>query len=637
MKFPSIKNLADGTLNTLKRFPFEILFALGGTIAQTISIHRDYSGDNSGLEKLVMTANLGLLLSLAATLYTENKGDKKYNWLIRVVAALLGASFYFIFSRQLATIHYTRFFLLSFAFHLLVSFAAFTGKGHIQGFWQFNKTLFLRFLASMLYSAVLCLGLDAALAASNFLFNLHLDYKTYLYLFTWIAGMFNTIFFLAGVPQDTGALDEDTSYPKALKVFTQYVLIPLASIYLIILLTYEVKILIQWNLPKGLVSNLILGYAVFGILSILLVYPLREQEGNKWIKTYARSFYFLLLPLLVLLVLAIISRVRPYGVTPYRYFLIILAGWLSFITFYFLLSRRQNIKLIPISLCILALLAVYGPQSAFSVSDYSQRKILTDIFKKYGAVKDGRLQSLAKIKVDSADGAKVVDKLNYFTQNSTPAALQPYIKEDMTRLVDSISHLKNSYAKYGYISRYELAEKESEWLQNYFGVKRFGYTQFENTNYYDFTVKNDLLLNTKGYDYVLAFKNEVIDEKSAGALTADNLVVKQSESADRVCTLYLNNEKVSFNVKGIADSLVKKKNELKAYKNDNTATYGTNEYYSLPDRLLSFTQQSPHYKVTFQISSLRFNSAADGAKADTENLDDYSFQIDGYYLISVLK
>src|SRR6185437_825577 len=162
-------------------------------------------------------------------------------------------------------------------------------------------------------------------------------------------------------------------------VFTQYVLIPLASVYVVILLAYEVKILIQWSLPKGLVSNLILRYAVFGILSILLIYPLRNQEENKWIKTYARSFYFLLIPLLALLFLAVFTRILPYGITAPRYFLIVLAGWLLFITFYFLLSQKQNIKVIPVSLCILALLSVYGPQSAFSVSRYSQMHLLTNI------------------------------------------------------------------------------------------------------------------------------------------------------------------------------------------------------------------------------------------------------------------
>ncbi len=32
MRFPSVKNLADSLINTVKRFPFECLFALTGTI-----------------------------------------------------------------------------------------------------------------------------------------------------------------------------------------------------------------------------------------------------------------------------------------------------------------------------------------------------------------------------------------------------------------------------------------------------------------------------------------------------------------------------------------------------------------------------------------------------------------------------
>ena len=91
----------------------------------------------------------------------------------------------------------------------------------------------------------------------------------------------------------TSSQTDTSSYPSGLKMFTQYVLIPLAVIYVVILLSYEAKIIVQWSLPRGLVSSLILGYAVFGILSILLVYPIRNYDDSKWIKIFSRSFYFL--------------------------------------------------------------------------------------------------------------------------------------------------------------------------------------------------------------------------------------------------------------------------------------------------------------------------------------------------------
>jgi hypothetical protein len=79
MKFPSIESLANSLVNTLKRFPFEVLFALAGTIAATIYINSNAQAliDTSIYTRVIMMANLGLLLSLAATLYAESKGSNK--------------------------------------------------------------------------------------------------------------------------------------------------------------------------------------------------------------------------------------------------------------------------------------------------------------------------------------------------------------------------------------------------------------------------------------------------------------------------------------------------------------------------------------------------------------------------------
>jgi len=634
MRFPSVKPLADSFISTARRFPFELLFALAGTVAGILYIN-NVSGEQfneSIYTRIMMTTNLGLLLSLSATLFAESKGNKR--WALRSIVALLGGCLLFVFNRQLHIIDGLRFFLLSLAFHLLVAFAAYTAKGQVQGFWQFNKSLFLRFLTSGLYSGVLYVGLAAAIGASNFLFNLNIHDKTYGTLFALIAGVFTTLFFLAGVPANTAELERDDTYPKGLKVFTQYVLIPLASVYVIILLAYEVKILIQWNLPKGLVSNLILGYAVFGILSILLVYPLRNQEGNKWIKTYSRSFYFLLVPLIVLLFLAIASRILPYGITPMRYFLIALALWLVFITVYFLLSRKQNIKIIPISLSILALLSVYGPQSAFSVSGYSQRHILVKIFKKYGAFKDGKLTSLNKIKISKKDGNDAVDRLHYFIDNNDLAALQPYIQRDIKKVTDSLQIAKNIIPpgnRYQRYFEYQIQRAQTNWLSGQLGLLKF-----ENNNNgddvsitYNFTVKNQDLLVVKGYDYLLSFSrlSLIADADSVYHLKPDNIRVVQTANANHVYTLYLNYDRVSFDVKNIADSLFAKTNQYKKYLymfQDPSA-----RLYELPDSLLTFSAQTAHFKVVFKIKALRLTN--------TDGYDTAIDDIEGWYLITVLK
>lgn len=610
MKFPSIKNLAEGAVTTIKRFPIEILFALTGTIAATVNVELDNLNPvaESWCVRVIMMANLGLLLSLSASLFTGSRNfSKGKTWGIKAGAVVLALLLLLLIDPDHNQADWIRFFLLSLAFHLLVAYAAYTGKGHVQGFWQFNKTLFLRFLTSALYSAVLYGGLAAALGAVNLLFNVKFEFDTFLILWIWIVGMFSTTFFLAGVPADHSSLDADNSYPKGLKVFTQYVLIPLATIYLAILLAYEAKILIQWNLPKGYVSYLILGYAVFGILSLLLVYPIREHEENKWLKTFARSFYFLLLPLLVLLFVAVGTRVFAYGITEQRYFLIALALWLLFISIYFLLFKKQNIKLIPISLSIVTLISVYGPQGAFSVSKYSQTRILVNIFKKHNAVKNGKLLRLAKI--DSADGVEAAEKLEYLVSQHDLVSLQPYIAKDLNAVSDSISNLKGTYRTYANLNRYEQRQRKLAWVSKYLGLTkylgRYSYINDDDSTLwrsYHFSPAMNVTL-TKDYDYLV-----IADSKVSRTVTINNISFKQpGETAEKTSVIIINNQKVVFNLTELAQRLKKRKSASQAPKPG-----AAEPVYVVPAEDLTITKQIKGFKVSLVIDDIDFNGSKNG-------------------------
>lgn len=379
MRLPSIQSLWLSFKNTFQRFPLQVVFAAIAVVVWCglVDPSRNNQALSDKLMRLLIVCNFGLTLTLSSDLYAEvNRWTGARKWVFRISALVVCTGLFFLLQPSLYLADVFRTGLLAFAFHLLVAFAPFTGREKLNGFWQYNKSLFLRFLISALYATVLYAGLSIALLAIDGLFNVKVDWQVYMYLFAIVAAGFTTIFFLAGIPRDLLALEADRSYPKGLKIFTQYVLIPLMTIYLAILLVYEVQIMIKWELPKGLVSTLILGYAVFGILSLLLIYPVKDEEGNGWMKLFSKFFYVMMLPLVVLLLLAVWKRVGSYGITESRYILTILALWLSFMTAYFLLSSRQNIKVIPLSLCILALLATYGPQSAFSVSRYSQQSRL---------------------------------------------------------------------------------------------------------------------------------------------------------------------------------------------------------------------------------------------------------------------
>lgn len=387
MKLPSLKYLASNASSAAQRFPLPLISAIVGAALGIYMIEEDEKIHNIfPYLNTLLCAALGIVLFFCVGIYTERKGfepmkRRGYNLIAFLALALIWLSlpdWESVFNPAAAYIRYGVYLVI---IHLMVSFTPFLAKGKINGFWNYNKSLFLRFLTSVLFSGVLYAGLALALGSLDFLFDVDLHDKLFAELWVSIAGIFNTWFFLSGVPKNLEELEDIRSYPKGLKIFTQYVLLSLLGLYLIILYAYSAKIILTWSWPKGLVPYLVSSVSVLGILTLMLLYPYGESEESSWIKKVSRWYYLVLLPLVVLMFIALCFRLSDYGVTINRYALFVLGIWLAVVCFYFI-SGRKSIKFVPISLSLTLLLVCFGPWGMFSVSERSQvarlEKILTD-------------------------------------------------------------------------------------------------------------------------------------------------------------------------------------------------------------------------------------------------------------------
>jgi len=395
-RFAAIAALARRAAETFQRFPLALIAAIGAAIV----LHRlaDISfAETRGAQALypiLMTCVLAVPLFIALRVAGES-----WNWSRRTklglsaAAVLALAGYYFFLPYPIKGADLTHFFLLLVVVHLLVSFAPFVGRrGEENGFWQYNKALFLRFAAAALYSTVLYVGLALAVGACETLLDFDFEPMIYLKLWYWAAAVYNTWFFLGGIPKDIRGLQQVEDYPTALRVFSQYVLIPLVAVYLVILYAYLAKIIIQWNLPKGWVGYPVTGVAITGMLAYLLVYPIRERAESAWISTYAKYFTWSLLPLIGLMAVAIGTRISDYGVTENRYVAAVATAWLFGSALYSALRRkRADIRAIPISLCIVALLSAFGPWGATSLSRNQQLQRLRQMLVSSEVMVDGAL------------------------------------------------------------------------------------------------------------------------------------------------------------------------------------------------------------------------------------------------------
>ena len=435
----SLTEITESAKNAFSRFSVAIFVSIIGTITGIILLE-NFNDTNYFLINLIHTCLVIFPFLIFITVLVEQRKFSniiKYSAQVAVIA--LGVLYYFYLPQNdLKQEYYIRAVILFGAFHLGVAFSPFMNPGSQIGFWEYNKQLFLNFLTSALYSVVLYAGLSLAILAVDNLFNVGIKGEIYGQLFFFLAGFFNTYMFLSKYPKDYESLEILSDYPKGLKLFTQYVLIPLVSIYLIILYAYGFKILIQWELPVGWVSYLIIGFSVTGIFALLLVYPLQDSNENTWIKIYAKWFYWALFPLILLLFVAIGKRVLDYGITENRYFILLIAFWLLGISIYLLINKIKNIKVIPMSLAIIAVLSSFGPWGAFSISEITQFNRLVKILKENKIIQKGVLVPASKqISVETQQ--KVSGIVYYLVENHGTKKVESLFPTPFKEFKDSIT------------------------------------------------------------------------------------------------------------------------------------------------------------------------------------------------------
>ena len=374
MRFPSVAALTRRAGEVLRRFPLTLV--LGAVAAGCAAAAVDGSG-NDLLWRVALVAVLGLPLSIGLSLLSLYSGwspGRQALW--QAGGLILLGLFFWSWPGPEQKQDMIRYLQLAAILHFAVSVLPFIRGRETTAFWQYNRRLFESFLRAALFAAVLFVGLAIALGAMDKLFGVQVPDRTYMRLWVVMAFLVHPWIFLAGVPEAEEELAVQ-GYPRALKVFTQYVLTPLVAIYLLILIVYLGKITVTGQWPDGWIGYLVTSVSVAGILGFLLVHPLRALPEEGWIRLYARGLFIGLIPAAVMLLLALWKRVEPYGLTPLRVLGLVLGIWLLCIAVLYTVSRNTSIRTIPLSLAAVLALCFGGPLGIRNLSVDSQVDRLT--------------------------------------------------------------------------------------------------------------------------------------------------------------------------------------------------------------------------------------------------------------------
>lgn len=402
---------------SVKRFPITIALSTAVITAVIMISETQESGAYDSpiiktLTRLAMVFALGMPLSICIKLLFERYKQLGVSLKILIYALAAGALvvYYFSLLKDLEMVSMVRYVALSFVFYLGFLFIPYINKK--EDFELYIIKIISRFFITVIYAIVLFLGLAAIIFTIDKLLGIYIQEKSYFYTWLFIVGIFSPIFFLAGVPSFDESL-EDYKYPNFFKILLLYIVMPLLSIYMVILYIYFAKIMITRIWPIGLVSHLVLWYSVLCAAIIFLIAPIKN---NIWVDKFIFFLPKLILPILVMMFISMGIRINAYGITENRYFVMILGIWVFCIMLYISFRKVHRNIILPISLSIIAIISVFGPLSSFSVSKFSQNSRMSDILVRNEMLVENKIIK-PKAEVSEKDKKEISAILNYFERN----------------------------------------------------------------------------------------------------------------------------------------------------------------------------------------------------------------------------
>lgn len=359
---------------SLARFPVPALISVLLCVYANLDVATLVSNGTVSDNQVYLGGAAAFMAAGAAHYFAQGRGLSRLTELLLalvVAVAAGGLAFWDVYFRS------SHLFLFAGLLPLLM-IAGFLRSDAKQGaLWLFNLRLGLAVVLAVIVGLIFAGGISAILASLEFLFNVDLPWRAHEHVWVTATSLIAPLYGLSLMP---ARLDEevalsggrDTLIERGVSVLVNYIMVPIAVVYTLILHAYAVKIVLDGALPKGQIGLMVSIFAVGGTATWLIAWPWRES-GTVLLRFFMRYWFWFTIVPVILLVIAIWERISTYGVTPDRYGIAIIAVWLALVTLYLAIRRnRADMRALLGSFAILVLIGSAGPWGANNLSIESQ-------------------------------------------------------------------------------------------------------------------------------------------------------------------------------------------------------------------------------------------------------------------------
>ncbi|HSK21048.1 MAG TPA: DUF4153 domain-containing protein [Longimicrobiales bacterium] len=471
------------SLRGVRQAPVEVIATL--VVAATFSWALESGAGDAAFQAWAEIAvPCALLLVVAWTgtlLYASGRWDAVRRWAFTIGGAVVVG----IYAWTLVDLRYEAeawraALLVAAAVAWLVALPAFSGRGdagaeRVARMRRVDGRFSLRVIGAVLYGAALFIGLALALAAVDNLFEVRLDEQIFMHVWGWIAFVLIPWIVLGGLedyvraaapasaaaaeagvgperpPEGGDAAMTAAGAPSSGVASVAYrialwLVPPLLALYTLILYAYVIRILATGEIPKNLVSPMLLAAGGLTALALLLFDP---RPGRGVLARWLRLAPALFIPLAPLGYWVLLMRIDQYGWTEFRVVRVVVLSALVTLAIGATLQlwRRRGFSLhaAPLVLAGALLLSAVGPWSALSISRRSQEGRLTTALADVGIAAEAVGADAAA--ATDADSSRIVPATAYeqiresarylalhFGPDALPASLAAFADEQPGRV-----------------------------------------------------------------------------------------------------------------------------------------------------------------------------------------------------------
>ena len=614
-----IKSFLPDMKKAIERFPLTVFCSVVVFILSVYLVENpELKNENllNELHKMVILLGMSIPLTLALELAREKYLSGKNKWVIRSVNALITLifiifyRFYYLSGKNSSSTLDSLEQLMATGIIFFLCFLLVPVIGKKDEEEKYFQSVIVDKTVTILFSVVLFLGLIAVFATIDGLSLIKLDSNIYIETWLFVVFVFSVIFFLSKLKKVDESL-ENYEIHKIFKFLIYFIVIPLITTYTGILYVYFGKMLITRSWPQGLVSHLILWYTIFSLFIMIMVTPMAKKDSVA--RVFKKYFPFASLPLLVLSIVSISKRISQYGVTPSRYFVVLLAMWLIFCMVSSIFKARLSVILI--SLITVVYISVFTPVNNRRITLMSQNKRFEKILVKHGLLKDGKL--VKKPELAKEKKYEVTDVLNYILgindRRNDIANLKPFGKADGKPYKDREEFEKSLGI-------------DTTWYQ-YSDFVSIGDSYFVT-----FGINENVLVNmyngieeVKGYDYAITNLESYFTDNNNVKEFFGKYPVKLSQEGIAVYDGKIedNKELIKVNMPEIIDKIIKNP-EIQQRVNKRKDEIKDSV---VPENILEFTGENE--KVKYKVKVIEISVTGEEHKAPRVSKYYYSF----YYSI----